>query len=92
MKTEIEFVKSLLPTHYEVKESSKKGSIHCMSEIGLRKLPYLRRSGRLITDDEDDESFDRFFKSIKVYFGDKFQEVFHNTNFCHVNFTIYLKA
>lgn len=92
MKKEIEFVKSLLPSHYEVKESSKKGSIHCVSEIGVRKLPYLSKSGRLISDDEDDEAWDRFFKSVKQHFGDKFQEIDHNTCFCHVNFTIYLKG
>lgn len=92
MKEKIEFVKSLLPSHYEVKESSKLGSIHCKSEIGLRKLPYISKSGRLISDDEDDEAFERFFKSIKQKFGDKFQEVYHNTCFCHVDFTIYLKS
>ena len=92
MKKEIEFIKSLLPVHYGVVESNKKGSIHCVSAIGLRKLPYLSKSGRLITDDEDDESFDRFFKSVKQHFGDRFQEIDHNTCFCHVDFTIYLKA
>ncbi len=92
MKTEIEFVKSLLPAHYIVKESSKKGSIHCVSEIGIRKLPYLNTNGRLISDDEDEAAWDRFFKSVKQHFGDRFQEIDHNTCFCHVNFTIYLKA
>ncbi len=92
MNEQLEFVKSLLPAHYKVSESATAGSIRCVSETGLRKLPYLNKSGRLITDDEDDESFDRFFKSIKQHFGGRFQEVFHNTCFCHVDFTIYLKA
>lgn len=92
MKTEIEFVKSLLPSHYEVTESNKKGSIHCISEIGLRKLPYLGSKGNLINDDEDDDSFNRFITSLKIKFGKRFQEVFHNTCFCHVDFTIYLKS
>lgn len=91
-KEDLEFVKSLLPSHYEVGESKKAGSIHCVSEIGLRKLPYLGSSGNLITDQEDDPSFFRFVKSIKQYFGDRYQEIDHNTCFCHVDFTIYLKA
>lgn len=92
MEQELEFVKSLLPSHYKVEESKKLGSIHCVSPIGLRKLPYLSKNGRLIGDDEDDDAFDRFFKSLKVHFTDRFQEVYHNTCFCHVDFTIYLKA
>lgn len=92
MKTEIEFVKTLLPSHYDVKESNKKGSIHAVSPIGLRKLPYLSKFGRLIEDDEDDLSFERFIKSVKQHFGDKFQEIFHNVCFCHTDFTIYLKS
>lgn len=93
MNTEdLEFVKSLLPSHYAVGESKKAGSIHCVSEVGLRKLPYLNKNGRLINDDEDGASFDRFFKSVKQRFGDRFQEIYHNTCFCHVDFTIYLKA
>lgn len=93
MKTEdIQFVKSLLPMHYEVTESKNPGSIHCVSAIGLRKLPYLSSKGHVIDDDEDDDSFNRFVTSLKIYFGDRFQEVYHNTCFCHVDFTIYLKA
>lgn len=91
MKEEISFIKHLLPSHYEVYEGTKPGTIHCVSETGLRKLPYLNKSGKFITDDEDDESFDRFLKSLKIKFKDRFQEVFHNTCFCHVDFTIYLK-
>ncbi len=78
---DIEFVKGILPDHYEVKESKKAGSVHCKSAIGIRKD----------IDAEDDETWGNIFKDIKKYFGDRFQEVFHNTCFCHVDFTIYLK-
>lgn len=91
METDINFVKSILPSHYKVFESHRSGSIHCVSEIGIRKLPYLGKKGNKIDDDEDEEAWDRFFNSLKIYFGKRMQEVFHNTCFCHVNFTIYLK-
>jgi hypothetical protein len=79
---DIEFVKGLLPDHYEIKESKKAGSIHCKSEIGIRKG----------VDAEDEEKWNVIFTAIKTNFGERFQEVFHNTCFCHVDFTIYLKA
>lgn len=82
VQKDIAFVKSLLPEHYVVQESSKKYSIHCRSSIGLRTL-----SG-----DNDNERFDEFFKRIKEYFKDRFLEVNHITCAYHQNFTIYLKA
>lgn len=73
-------VKRLLPNHYEVKESNKRGSIHCVSKIGIRKG----------IDSEDDEHWEYIFQGIKKHFGSRFQEVYHNTCFCHTDFTIYL--
>jgi hypothetical protein len=111
--SDIEFVKSILPEHYTVQESKKKGSIHCKSEIGIRKAPYKKRvreydpmkvsehnpmapapyryKAITITDAEDEEHWEYIFQAIKQHFGERFLEVFHNTCFCHVDFTVYLK-
>lgn len=78
---DIQFVKNILPDHYTVKESNIKGSIHCISDIGIKKG----------IDSEDDEHWNYIMKAIKKHFGKRFQEVDHNTCFCHVDFTIYLK-
>lgn len=82
IEEDIQFVKSILPEHYNVQESKKKGSIHCKSPIGIRQR----------TDAEDDEHWGYVFQALKQHFGERFQEVFHNTCFCHVDFTIYLKV
>lgn len=81
---DVQFVQGILPSHYTVKESSKKGSVHCYSKIGI-KLPNTK-------DSEGEEMWEYVFKAIKQHFGDRFQEIYHNTCFCHVDFTIYLKT
>jgi mannose-6-phosphate isomerase-like protein (cupin superfamily) len=92
MKEDIQFVKNILPNHYSVQESKKKGSIHCKSEIGIRHSPYLNESsGNMVTDHEDEEHWAYILGAIKQHFNGRFQEVYHNTCFCHVDFTIYLK-
>jgi hypothetical protein len=89
---DIEYVRSILPDHYTVQESEKRGSIHCKSEKGIRKSPYLNQStGKMVTDAEDEEHWGYIVEAIKKHFGDRFQEIDHNTCFCHVDFTIYLK-
>lgn len=89
---DILFIKSVLPSHYIVSESNKRGSVHCKSEKGIRLSPYLNQStGTMVTDAEDDEMWGYIFKAVKQHFGERFQEIFHNTCFCHVDFTIYLK-
>ncbi len=80
---DIQFVKKLLPEHYEIKESKKIGSIHCKSPIGIRESPK--------SDKEDQEHWNYIVQATKQHFGKRFQEIDHNTNFCHVDFTIYLK-
>ncbi len=91
------YVRSILPEHYDVMPSKTKGSIHCKSPIGMRKPPYTTDpsfdypSGIKATDAEDINAWDFFFWQIKKHFGERFSEVFHNTCFCHVDFTIYLK-
>lgn len=77
---DIAFITKLLPSHYTVKESVKKGSVHCKSKIGIK-----------LNGNEDEEMWGYIFEAIKQYFGKRFQEVFHNTCYCHVDFIIYLK-
>lgn len=90
---DILFVKGILPDTYSVNESKRKGSIHCTSEIGIRKTPYLNKSsGKMVDDEEDESRWDSIFLQLKSHFGERFQEVFHNTCFCHVDFTIYLRV
>lgn len=72
------FVKQILPDHYDVKESKRKGSIHCKSPVGISDTP-------------PEAVWNHIFGTIKRFFGDRFQEVFHNTCTNHVDFTIYLK-
>lgn len=108
MQRDIDFVKGILPDHYAVQESNKRGSIHCKSPKGIRKAPYSIRvreeveEGRnavnmwkyrtvIVDDAEDEEHWEYIFQAIKQHFGDRFQEVYHNTCFCHVDFTIYIK-
>ena len=82
MQAELDYIKKLLPSHYSVKESKKKGSIHCISPIGIKEG----------IDGEDDEHWGYIMAALKQKFKERFQEVFHNTCFCHINFTIYLKG
>lgn len=78
---DIQFVKSILPYHYVVKESAYKHSVHCKSPIGIAHK----------IDADDDEHWEYIVKAIENNFGDRLMEIDHNTNFCHVDFTIYLK-
>jgi hypothetical protein len=88
---DIDFLKKILPAHYVVQESNKRGSVHCKSKVGIRLYPYKNKSGNMITDQEDEEMWEYIMKAIKQHFGPRFSEVFHNTCFCHVDFTVYLK-
>lgn len=81
IKQDINYVKSVLPEHYLVQESKKQGSIHCKSAIGIRHK----------VDADDDEHWLYILRAIQNHFGNRFQEVYHNVNFCHTDFTIYLK-
>lgn len=104
---DIEWVKSILPDTYTVEElKSKEGSIRCRSLKGIRKSPYnikvrekdndkgmlsYRYKVTTVTDAEDEEHWEYIFEAIKQHFGHRFQEVYHNTCYCHVDFIIYLR-
>jgi len=78
---DIDFVKRILPSHYTVKESKSKGSIHCVSGEGIKQG----------VDSEDDEHWGYIMMAIRKKFGTRFSEVYHNTCYCHTDFTIFLK-
>lgn len=59
------------------KKSRRPGSIHCFSKTGI--------------DADDDEHWQYIVLAIENHFGDRFMEIDHNTNFCHVDFTIHLE-
>lgn len=82
LQEDITFVKKLLPDHYTVQESKKKGSIHCVSPIGIKRK----------VDAEDDEHWGYIMEALETKFSGRLQEVCHNTNFCHVDFTIFLRS
>lgn len=75
----IEFVKSILPDHYQVEEGVKENSIRCRSRVGL--------SERVDADDEEHWSY--VLAAIKNHFGNLFQEIFHVTCSRHQHFIIY---
>lgn len=89
---DMRFLQGILPSHYIVQESKSHGSIHCKSSIGIKLPPYQNKNtGNWVDDAEDEEMWGYIMKAIKQNFGERFQEVFHNTCHCHVDFTIYLK-
>lgn len=81
LQEDINYVTKLLPDHYTVKESKQAGNIHCKSRTGIRKG----------IDAEDDEHWGYVMSGLRQHFGDRFLEVDHNTCFCHVDFTVYLR-
>lgn len=80
-KSDIAETKRILPRSYEVEEGKHPNSIHCKSKTGIKQ-------GK---DSEDDEHWSYIMKAFKRYFSERFLEVSHNVNFCHTDFTIYLK-
>jgi hypothetical protein len=75
IKARIDYIRQILPDHYEVKESKQKGNVHCKSSIGIK----------------DDEDWGYIMHSLRQRFDD-FSEVFHNTCYNHVDFTVYFRS
>jgi len=67
----------VLPAHYTCK--LRPHGVHCVSSEGIRE------------DQGYDDHWDLIVKAIKQNFGDRLQEIFHNTCTNHVDFTVYLK-
>lgn len=77
--SDVQRVKAILPDHYEVKES-RPTAIHCISNVGINK-----------DGEEDEEHWQYIMQAFQKYFGNRLSEVYHNTCFCHKDFTIYLR-
>lgn len=80
MKTDLAFVRSVLPDTYVVTDAAEAYGIRCVSRTGIRQ------DG----DAEDDEQWGYTMAAFRHHFGQRLLEVFHATNFCHTDFTIYL--
>lgn len=76
MKNETEIVKNLLPEHYTCEE--RENGVHCYSEKG-------------ISESNKDEAFDMFMRALRVIFGERLIEVYHQTCTNHIKFTVYLR-
>jgi hypothetical protein len=42
-------------------------------------------------DDEDDEHWHYLTQAINHYFGERFVEIDHQVNYCHTDFTLYVR-
>lgn len=80
LERDINFIKSILPAHYEVKESAHKGSAHCKSREGMR-----------YRNNDDNEQWGYVELAINNYFKERLSEIDFNTNAFYQDFTIYLK-
>lgn len=77
--TDLRYVVGIIPTCYTVTQSKQKaGSINCKS-TGTNK-------------GMTDQQFDHFFELVKKKFGKRLQEIDHNVNAMHQNFTIFLRS
>lgn len=76
------FVKSVLPDTYEATGQRQPLAIRCVSAEGIRQ------NG----DAEDDEQWGYTMAAFRQHFGEHLLEVSHSVNFCHTDFTIYLRA
>lgn len=76
-RDDVEFMVKVLPTHYTC--NLRPHGVHCVSSEGIPE------------DQGYDEHWDLIVKAIKQNFGERLQEIYHNTCTNHVDFTVYLK-
>ncbi len=81
MNLDLESLKKILPSHYQLEPIN--GGISCKSIEGIHQLK---------TDADDDEHWNYIVKAIKQKFPDRFQEIYHDVNFNHKQFTVFLKS
>lgn len=75
IEEDMKFLRKILPTHYRVEPSKEKAT-----------------SIHCVSNVGVDETYwGEFMKILKLSFGARFQEVYHNTCYCHTDFTIHLK-
>jgi len=74
---ETKWMKNLLPDDYTCEP--RENGVHCHSQEG-------------IADDKGlCDHFDLICKAIEQKFGDRFMEIFHQTNTYHRRFTVYIR-
>ena len=76
-RDDLEFMMRVLPTHYTC--VLRPHGVHCYSSEGIPE------------DKGEDEHWELIVKAIEQNFGDRFQEIFHQTCTDHLKFTVYLK-
>lgn len=81
LQNDLGFMKSILPSHYTVKNTVKNNGVRCISPVGIG----------VDGSDDDPEHWGYIMKAVRKEFGSRFMEVYHNTNYCHVDFIVYLK-
>lgn len=54
INAKIDYIRQILPPHYEVKESKQKGNVHCKSSVGI----------------DDDEKWSYFIQGLNQRFTD----------------------
>lgn len=73
--TDVEKVKLILPVHYRCEDIGT--GVHCTSLTGV--------------DEGQEKQWEYVMSNIKHIFGNRFQEVYHETYYNHKRFVIYLK-
>lgn len=79
-KTDSDYMRTLLPSHYTVSHD-RKGDIRCKSSEGILQ------DG----DAEDGEHWGYIMQAMRSHFGDRFLSVDHIVCFGHKDFMVYLK-
>lgn len=75
-RDDLNFMKLVLPTHYTC--ALRPHGVHCKSSEGIDEC-------------KDEDHWDLIVKAIQQNFGDRLQEIYHNTCTNHVDLTVYLK-
>lgn len=75
LDADIEFITSILPYHYEVRESKKRGNVYCRSNIGI----------------PEDDLWRLLVDKLKEHFGNRLVEIYHNVCYLHSDFVVYLQ-
>ena len=81
MTDEVAFMKRILPDHYDCQP--RKQGVHCYSSIGIQDT--------FPADSGGDDHWDLIEAAIKQKFGDRFMEIFFQTNTRYKKFTVYIR-
>jgi hypothetical protein len=73
---ETAYIKRLLPDHYECHPTHY--GVHCVSAIGIDEI-------------KEEAIFRIFHIALKVRYGDRLMEIYHQTCTNHCEFTVFIK-